>query len=527
MIKAFKEEKWTYKVMTVGLIAALVFFVFRVTYSAIVGMNYPSEMNEASNVALTRMFLAGKSPYVMGSLSYSEPAVNYEYPFMGSLLAAALSFVVGGNAVLAHYIISYVAFLGTGILGYFILKPLSKTTVAPLAGALLFLMCHWRFGYISAAPDDLGLFVFLLTLYCAISKKIKKKPLICAILTILCFYTKQYFVFVAVGIFIYMFLYSKKDAVKFLVSCVVIGAATGAIITFAWPLYWTYTIFFLYNGVFTGVGFGFGALFEQLKYLMAIFVALFVVLVIAIVRIIRLKKSGHQGKLFVVNENDPLALFVILIPVQFLPLILMGKNDGAFLSYFLQLWMPSIIVVTFAELEKMKKDDSRFVFDCFYGFVAAFTVLFGYLKMPLHTLSSEEIDNWKKAYAYIDEYRNQGDIIYSRHLAYKCFEDGGIYCLCGHDGEVSQLSLDTWNSSGLCQTLFPYADDIIVKNMNYIQSMVNRGRLGEFSLLTFEDGNSMMLSDEYLDIGTTYKKLDKLTLVTGNAPYEVSFYIRY
>lgn len=543
MIDKFKKQNIIYKLMTIGLVLGICFFVVRVLYNVVMTLRFPNELLEPSNVYLTKMFLEGKSPYTLASLGYEVPAVNYEYPFLNSMICAAIAFLLGKNAVLAHYIVSFASIIGTGILGYLIIRPYSKSTAAPFAGALLFMQCHWRFGYVSAAPDDLGLLLFVLTLMLAVSKAVRNKPLVCAVMTTLCFYTKQYFIFVAAGIFIYMLLYSKKEAFKFLGLTALFNVIAVIVVNIVWPLYWTYTLFFLYSGTFSGIGFGFGSLFEQLKYLAAIFAGLFVVLVIAVIRSLRVRKMATkdsdledralvdkalQGKKifgYRVTENNPVALFVIEIPVMFLPLIFFGRNDGAFLSYFLQLWMPSIIVVTLITLEKMEPKSKQIIFDLFYGGVVAFTVLFSFLKMPLHVITDEEIGEWNKAYAIIDEYKEKGDVYYSQLLAYKAIEDGARYCLCGHDGEVSEETLSVWQNSKLCKILFPNADKIITKYVEYEKDLTRKAIDSGFELLTFIDGNSLMFASFYLDAGVTYEKLTQLTLQAGNMPYDVQFYV--
>lgn len=538
-IQIFKQQKMIYKLMTVMLLCGIAFFVFRVIQNVILGINYPNELLEPSNVALTRMFLKGQSPYTVKSLSYDVPAINYEYPFLNSLIAVPIAFLMGGNAVAAHYIISFVSIIGTGVLGYMIIKQYSNTTAAPVAGAFIFMMCHWRFGFVSAAPDDLGLLLFVLTLYFACSPKIGNKPLICAIFTTLCFYTKQYYVFVAIGIFAYMLLYSKKEAIRYFVYTAVINVAAGIVVTLVWPLYWSYTFYFLYFGCSTGTGFGFSNLLAQMKYLLAIFVFMFAVIAVGLVMLIHKKRkadnspagntdnsAGKKRKLIEISGNDPMSLFIVQIPVMFIPLLIFGRNDGAFLSYFLQLWMPSIVVVTLIVLERMKVDNDKLIFDLFYGFIVAFTVLFAYLKLPLHTLTAQEIANWKEAYQIVNEYREKGDVYYSQQLAYLAFENGDRYCYCGHDGEVSQQTLDVWNESKLGQILFPYVDDIIKKNIDFQIEIATKAFQSDFSLLTFENGNSLLFGEEFIDAGVYYKRLKRIPLQTGNMSYTVSFYVR-
>ena len=279
MISLFKKERIEYRFLTLAVLAAAVFFVCKIIYAGIIALPYPKEILEPSNIALTNTFLEGKTPYSLDSLSYSVPAINYEYPFINSLLAAAIAKITGCTAVIAHFAISLTAILASSVLGYAIVRRKAETTVSPCLAAILFMFCHWRFGYISAAPDDLGLLFFILTMYAATSPKVRNKPLVCAIGITLCFYTKQYFVLVAAGLFIYMFMYSKKEALRLLLLTVAINAAIACVITYFWPLYWLRAFLLTYLGTVIGGGSQIATLIEQFKYIVIMFAALFAILI--------------------------------------------------------------------------------------------------------------------------------------------------------------------------------------------------------------------------------------------------------
>lgn len=525
MIKTFREEKLFYKIITLGIFAVLVWFLTNVARNMISTINYPSEILEPANVALTNLFYEGKSPYTLSALSWDVPGVNYDYPFLTSLVVAGLSHLTGIGTVSCHYYLSYLSIVLSGIIGYIIIRQYAKTTVAPVLGAFLFVLCHWRFGFVSAAPDDFGEFLFILTLCFAVMPKIRNKPLLCSIGVTLCFYTKQYFVFAALGLFIYFLFYSKKTAFKFFLYMLVINIVCAVIISVFWPLYWTYTIMFLYAGCFSGDGFGFSYLLGQMKYLAAIFVGLFAILVVALVKIIkRMKVEGSRLSKLRPKENDALSLFIIQIPVMFVPLVFFGRNDGAFLSYFLQLWMPSIVVVALVAFEEMKPEKREWLFWGIYIAITVFTIYFGLGKLPMHKLSAEEAAAWNKADSIIDEYRKKGDIYYSRALSYRAFELGNDDCLCGHDGEVNMETLEKWENSAALQKMFPYAGRIIQKNLDYRLDVQIKAALHEHSLVSFEEnGYSMLFSREILE-GWGYNFVDEIELQLGNMPYTVVFY---
>ncbi|MCR5688329.1 MAG: hypothetical protein K6G58_09960 [Lachnospiraceae bacterium] len=527
MISLAKNEKIIYRLLTLAVFAAAGLFIYRIVHAGILALPYPKELLEPSNVALTRLFAEGRSPYALSALDWEVPGINYDYPFLNSLLAAAVCTVTGCGAVTAHFAISLFSILMSGVIGFVFAQRYAVTTVTPPLAAILFMFCHWRFGYISAAPDDLGLLLLLVSMLAAVNPRIKRKPIVCAVLITLCFYTKQYFVFIAPCIFIYMLLYSKKDALRFLLYCVLINLAVGVLITVFWPLYWTYSILFMYLGTITGMGNGLATLIEQVSYLMIAFAALFAVLLAAaIAALVKFIRENRKLRSIKFKENDPFTLCAVSIPVMLIPLIFLGRNDGAFISYFLQLWMPHIVIVTLAVIEKIKPKLPDIVFAGIYAANALFVIYFGFGKLPNHTLTAEEAADWEKAYSYVKEYGTD-DVFYSRGLAYLSFERGGGQCICGHDAEaISTYTRDLPVCSRPIGTLFPYSHDLVVKNMEYHEMIQKKATDGGYSLITYETpGLYRTLTDEICE-ENGYVRLDTLSLRLGNMPYETAFYVR-
>ena len=362
MVVLFKQQRNIYKLITLAVLAAAVFFVCRIAYAGVRSLPYSREFLEPSNVALTNTFLEGRSPYTLSSLYWDEPGINYDYPFLNSLLAAALAKITGLTVIAAHLVISFSCIVASGAIGALMVNDQAKTTVAPALTAILFMFCHWRFGYISAAPDDLGLFLMLLTLYFAVNRKVAHKPILCAVGITLCFYTKQYFVFVAVSIFVYMLLYSWKEALKLFVWTLLINVFVATIITIYWPLFWMRTIAFTYLGTAYGGGGELMTLIEQLGYLIFPFAALFALIFVALFMGIRkLKKSNKTLRNIRISENDAFVLSVVNTVIMILPLTYLGRNDGAFISYFLQLWLHSVAVVAIISLERLKPEKYEYI----------------------------------------------------------------------------------------------------------------------------------------------------------------------
>ncbi len=528
MVDKFKTERIEYRLLTLAVLASCLFFVCKIIYAGIIALPYPKELLEPSNIALTNMFLEGKTPYSLASLSYDVPGVNYDYPFINSLIAAAIAKITGCTAVTAHFAISLASILISGLLGYAIVKREAKTTVAPVLAAIMFMFCHWRFGYISAAPDDPGLLFFMLTLYAATQPAIRNKPLICAIGITLCFYTKQYFVLIAPGLFIYMLLYSWKDAVKLFAITLAINIAIAFVITYFWPLYWIRAFLFTYLGTVVGGGSQLATVIEQLRYIIIMFAALFAVLIfsvsMAVAKLVKKHQKLHDA--IKVEENNVLALHITQTIVMIAPLLVIGRNDGALLSYFLQLWMPSIAVVTLICFERFRPVRHEYVYIAVYALVAASTIYFGLGKLPLHILTDEEIADWQKAYEYTRTYSEEGDIYYSRALAYDGFARGNGQWQCGHEGEVNPGTVGDLVDAGFPAEDTALIDRLVEQTMNYRSDIKAKASDHGYSLITlenFEEFSYSLFTDSEIE-QNGYKHLDTLTLRVGNMPYEVLFY---
>ena len=526
MLKLFREENIYYKILTLAVLAAAMFFVCKIVYAGIVALPYPKELLEPSNIMLTNQLLEGKNPYVLSVLSDKVPGVNYDYAFLGSLIAAAIAKITGCSAITAHFAISLISILATGVIGFLTVRKQSRTTVAPCLAAIMFMFCHWRFGYISAAPDDLGLLFFTATLYLAACPRIKRKPLICAIGITLCFYTKQYFVFVAAPIFIYMLLYSRKESLKLLVWTIVINAFIGLMITLSWPLYWTKAFLFTYLGTVVGGGGAISILIDQLEYLAVLFAAIFAVLIfVAVTAFVKMVRGSKRLGSIRIGENDALALHIVSAVIMFFPLLVLGRNNGAFLSYFLQLWMPSISVVTLIGIERLEVSRHDKLFACLYALVAVSTIYFGFHKLPLHILTDEEIANWQKALEYTKTYSESGDIFYSRSLAYDGFARKNGEWIADHAGEVSKHTVDDLITAGVPDDYIEHAQLLVAQNLKYQEYITQKAEDHEYCLVTFETNPKQRLFNEEYCEKIGYRRIDKLDLQLGNMPYEVVFYV--
>lgn len=529
-MKLLQKEKLSYQILTVGIILFTVFFLYKCISNTVVGLHYPNEYREAVNIEFTKSILNGENPYSLHTLQQKgAPAPCYLYPFIYCYTAAVLSFLFGGNVVLTHYLLSIISMLVSAALAAIMINRYTKTSVAPALGFVLMLFCHWRFGYVSAAPDSFGLMLTILTLYLVVDKRIKKKALLAAIGTVLLFYTKQYFITIAASIFIYMWFYLKKEAWKYFVYCVVMTVASAILITFVYPLYWTYSVYLLkgFETYFSMEQFKY--VFEQFLYMGTIFFCLFLVLIASLIAwVIKRRAEGLKADKQHVNikENSPLTLFTIQIVIQGICLLYFGLNDGSYLTYYLQMWIPSVIIVALICMEQIVMIKPESIYFCVYAAVCIITVYFGSKRLPFVTLDKEAVANWDRAEQLISEYESSEgqQVYYAPTLAYFAFDREKHPYDTGHINITRDAFYPYWVMDESAQRLYPFTGDIFERHMEYREKLRKQAENGELKLITYVDDTDYTFTDAFL-AQNQYELLCTIPLRTGNMEYATKFWV--
>lgn len=557
MIKKIKEQSVPYTIMTIAILAFAVFFLCKCWIHYAEVPYAVNEFREGADVQLTEAFLKGEIPYRAESLDKAGmPPVIYQYSFLNSAVSALFALLLGGRVVLAHYLVAILSMIGSAVLVYLLIDRDSQQTVTPLLGATLSLFCHWRFGYLSTSPISLGIFLTLLTFTLAVSKKVKYKALLLAFLCVILFYTKLYYITIAGAIFIYFLFYDRAEAFQFFGMSICLGALSVLLVQFFWPLYFTYSLY-LINGTTlwqaasrllsllqpakTGMAhtilpamirpqlFSLPAItrpllmsdatkyvFEQFGYVIVAFFLLFVILLFGLVMIpVRKKKIG-------IKKNDVLSLAVIQVIVQGLCMLVLGRGDGAYLSYYLQLWMPYVIITAMILVQKDLWLSNKLLNIGMLAFLSLVLLYFGYKKLPLHMKTAEEKDAWKQAKAYV-EAQGEKEIYYDPVLSYLAMERGERAYYNGHTGIVYPVTKELLDQDKNAQMVFPYAKKILDVNFAYQEQMKEKVRNHTYALVAVDD--EKVCVDDGLLLENGYEQIDELPLAVGNAVYDVRFYV--
>ena len=612
-----KNQTIWHTILTLMILAFAVFFLTKCVRHYLAFPAAVNEYWEAADVQLTQAFMSGDNPYRLESLRTNRevPPVFYQYSFLNSVCCAGLALLLGGRAVLAHYLFALLCMIGSAIFSYLIIDRYSTQSVTPMLGALLTLFCHWRFGYLSTSPISLGIFLSVLTMYLATSEKVKAKALLTAFLCVALFYVKLYFVTIALALFLYYLLTDRLESGKFFGACLFEGAVSVLLIQYFWPLYYTYSLYFINATMMwqafeallaklhitaaaapvTGMIAGPFVLISQLlpgnvvlpqlaflrafdemtpseyvwdqySYILRVFapmvLALFAGLIVAGRRkAVKQatpatpatdtptapsenttpqqtvtdtankdaksdektdvkKKDRREGFL---PSNDALVLALVQVLVQGICLLYLGREKGAYLSDFLQLLVPSLILAGMICVSKYLQQ-FRLIGNLAVLIVMILPSIFlGYKKLPLHMITEQEISDWKKAEAYVDEYRLDGEkIYYSPILDYVAIKNGDMAYDNGHTGVMVPGIREVWQADPLAQQIFPYAGEVIDKHLVYQDHLYEDVKNHAYSLITIGEGGFYLYEDYLTECG--YKKTDTLPLAVGNATYDIEFW---
>lgn len=516
------NKKWWITIIPITLFSILfiIFDLINITH-----FMFPYELREGANIELTKCFLTGVNPYsVEAVLNSDQPSLFYMYPFMYSLITAALSRVFRStNLFFIHYIVSFVCCIGAASFGCTIVKKQSQSVFASSLAFFLLLSCGWRGCYISAFPDTMALLISMMIIYFVLYGRKKGNIAFVSFLTVILFYTKQYFIIYALGVGLYFLICDLKKMIQYILWGGLFGIISIVVVSRCFPLYWTYSLFFVSGSTsrlsISNIMYCLG----QYCYIGFTFFPVLLMCVYGIVCSI----SNRQ--------KESLKRYDLLLVIQFIitgiSLFKLGLNDGAYLTYFLQLLVPNMIILGIIYFDK-------YVY-CFINIInsgACYILCFLFVGVSIlnvtqkfanyQYLGKEDLSAWEDIYAVIDS-NEEKSIYYSPNLSFYAMDHDQFIYDYGQNEFVNYESegittLDTWNNSRLNQLFFPYADEIIEKHMEYRNQLVENITRG---------GYDMVIESQYLyfdraDLVKKYTLVDTYQLKSGTVVYDTDVWIK-
>ena len=516
----FLENKIVKKTLTVGLFLLLLFLAGIKLYSA-ASFNSPHEFRETNIVAFAKMFAEGKNPYSLSTLNEEIPVVTSQYGFLVPLLLAPfvkIGRIFGFSHLQVCQIITIIVELLGALLAYLIILKNSKNSLLSIAGTIVIYSCYWRYAAFGGTfPDQYGVTLSLLLLYFVNSlKESKRHNYICIIIIcIMLFYVKQYFVFNIVGLSVYLFFYSRRDFLKFIIYGTIFGVISAVLVTKIFPLYFPEAIV-LTSGTVGNAGWEYSL--KQIKTIGWKFYPLISVAYVALIcaytlSLVRKFKSKSE------YEKQKLPSYATVQSICILPIVIvLSLNIGTYWTYYLQLWWIYVILTVF---EKMPELHAKSIVSAFFLAITLMRIAPLVVEKPLNL---EQKHNWEITYKFLDHYSRQGDILVSPHLSAYCLE---------HQISTSDYGQAEFNSSGnlnrylknkIWSIVFPKTELILTKNITYNDKILENIKNQKYSAVVLTDMGRYWLKEEDLE-KSGYKKTNEFILVTGTQHWKTIFYV--
>lgn len=475
----------------------------------------PRELRDAANVSFALKVAQGQNPYVLSNSHEFIHSINVYSP-LNMFIAAFLYVLSGANLYQIFYFLDFIYILMSAVaITYFVKKEYNASNFFVFLTFASSLTLGWRVGFISTIPDHLGMLICI-GLLILVHKN--KSVLLSSLLTILAFYSKQYFLAIAVVIFLYYLLKSRKKAIQYFISTTVIGVVSLFVMNYFFPSFSVQVLFFMFaeNNMMN-----LDKVYYSIKQMVLAFgTYAFYSLSVAIrtgniVRNIRKK-----------YDCIDITVFDISNIIMFIVLLYLGTNRGAFLSYHLTLMIPGFIIIGTKELnyfveEKLK--GKRNIFCIWIICLISIALLVKKYEFPI-IQTKEEKTSYENAEYLLSKYKGAQYLI--PHMGYYTLENNAILEENGHaeyiitlaDSQIIRTTIDVKEYA----KKFPYLYDLYEYAVDRKEKVIKMIKEQEYSVIARVHEDTMLYG---CDITDYYKCIDEIPIVTGTQSYIIDFYI--
>lgn len=491
--------------------SVLIFLLFLSIFT-----DYPRELRDATNVHLADMFAHMQNPYKVDSATNIIANINVYTPL--NMMIAALVYNI--TKIPIHTIFYGLDFtyivVSACLLSTFIYKKKHSLFVALLVFSSS-LTLGWRLGFISTIPDHLGMLIIILLL---LSVANNGSILWQSLLTIVAFYSKQYFLAVSATIIIYYLLKSRKLALKYFCYTCILGICSLICLNMIFPLFSIETLLFMFkeNKDIT---------FEEICY--SIQQMMLVFIVYGFFTLFTLVKYGKQIYIYIKKKQIScllLSVFDVNNIVMFFLLLYLGQNKGAFLSYHLTLLTPSLIITGSLEISNYLTqitEKKKTVFLWIISTLSVFLLLKKYQLPYIYT--AEDKQQYVQIESFLGKY-DQSKLFLTHQLGYYAMQNKCPLNENGHEAYIVSLAeskiirtpidiSDYANSFPKLSALYSYAltqKEMVTENIkNQTYEVILRSN-GEKTLYGY-------------DISQQYKYISSYSIRTGTQKNTVDVWI--
>ena len=482
--------------LLIGINLAFTIFLFYQHYQSI---TYPFslEVKEGATYQITNALLRGINPYSF------ENHISYynSYGILYNVIVYPFAWLLGNSLILHRAINGFFIFINCYGLFYTLRK--HKTSfIVTWQIVLIFYATSLYFSNASVRPDQLGTFLFIYSLLIPFIKNFSRGSLIIsALLSILAFYTKAYFIMGFPLVLLYIILFeSKRKAIISGIIYLIVFVLIAFIVFKRFPLYFYNTIFSY--GTSEQVSWKFSIQQFISFFFKNLGLTLLLVYVILVLRtqMVRSIKKVFRSSISIMKFDQPLLInsirnYFVYISFCIITILvcILGRNKGAWLTYYYQLFLPFylISVVYFLSKAHIPK-------------VVISLLLYGNLILNIYYISNMNycLDGWEKVSKLAQEYSS----VYCDQSMVPVFSDKNKEIFdSGHS-----LFIVSTHENKLADLLFDIDRKVIASNKKYLADLTNKLGKNYFDLLILrDDGYSPLIGFQATKF---YSKVDSLNL---------------
>lgn len=483
----------------------LVYTIFLVTFLVswaeqcvdLIRYNIPTEYRDWAVVDLAQS-LYKNSPYDLDI----GPPFFFLYGFLFSSIIGAINYLFNIDSFLLSKLIIFICVILSSLLTSLEIFNITKKVFPSILGFMCMLWASSNTGvYFIIRPDSLGLFLSLLSLALIRRSQNLLTLFISSSVIILAFYTKQYFIFVAVPIT--FFLLKKSGLRKTLIFCLIFLSLiiiSSALISYFLPAYFYSSVL----GQFRAVGGNWTHAYGQFETFLTYYWPLFVVIFLYLINNHYKKKSIFgDAKLYVYTF---LTAAVCLIPL--------GKNEGAFLSYYYQLLLPSLIILGMISIADFK---SLILKNFFVILIIFYSLFHGNIEKFNFIYSNEAINNWQLAEKLIKS--QEGSVLISTPILAQIGKNSVILDN-GHSEYFPGLNKPL---PGYINQFFPEREIYSEKFKKFYTEIDSQILNKKYNLIATTQGYHPTISQNTLS--KYYRRIQEINLQTGKQNWNIEFWV--
>lgn len=520
------------------LLAALFFLVVLQKAYTIFAYDTPKELREVNTVAFAHQFAYGQNPYALAALEKETPPATSIYGFLPPLLMSPflrlLAFTPLNPLQTCELLTLLVEILGA--FSFFrVARRKTRDPFLAIAGTLLFYSCYWRYSAYGGAFADqwgLSLSMLLMDLVCLDEEKGRYRPALYALCLTGLFFTKQYFLFCAAGLCVYLLLHARKDLVKFMLWGTAIGGLSSALTCLIFPLYFPETLPIAQGQTLTGSS---AYSHAQIAALSAYYGL--IVLFAAMGLLIALCTAVQRRRL---RDAAPYELCQILFILPFV--LRIAENQGTNYTYYLQLWYPYVLLYGVVSVPPIRERLLFFVqkiraanplppvtgaaVSALLYLAVAASVIRIHPSFRCDFMTAAQRQAWDEAYGILEQYSTEGELLVTMLLSEYCLENQLDTSNYGQAEYNNAANLEHYKDNKIWRNLF-FLDStkaILQKNISYNESVRKKLLRQSYACVAIVYPGEYHLSPEDIT-NAGYQVLTTKELMSGKQCWSTVFYV--